>query len=133
MARAARFGLSVFLYQSIVSCMVPISAKMRFRYLLVLAIVGASSGVGAQEAGDSQAGLTLARRNCAECHAVEKGRAPSLKPDAPTFEAIAAVPGMTTAALLSSLHTSHPDRTMPLLILSATDLRHIVAYIQSLK
>jgi mono/diheme cytochrome c family protein len=106
---------------------------MRMQCLLVAVFIatGTSTAVRAQESGDPESGLTVARQNCASCHAVE-GSGPSPVPDAPTFATIAAVPGMTTAALMASLHTSHSERTMPHLVLSPDDLRNVVAYILSL-
>jgi hypothetical protein len=50
---------------------------------------------------------------------------------APTFEAIAAVPGMTTAALTVALRTPH--RTMPNIVLETQELDDVVAYVLSLK
>jgi len=85
----------------------------------------------AQEAGDPRGGYVVARQTCSVCHAIEKGRARSANAGAPTFAAIAAVPGMTAAALLASLQTSH--RTMPNLILPPEELRDVVAYILSLQ
>jgi hypothetical protein len=46
---------------------------------------------------------------------------------------IATVPGMTAAALLAALQTSHRERTMPNLILPPNELRDVVAYVLSLK
>jgi mono/diheme cytochrome c family protein len=83
----------------------------------------------AQE-GDAGAGLAVAQSTCAECHAIRKGQQ-SANANAPAFEAIAGVPGMTAIALQASLQTSH--RSMPNLILSAEDRRNVVAYILSLK
>ena len=98
----------------------------------VLLMVG-SVAAQAQESADPQAGHAVARRICAECHAVEKEPSASPHMGAPTFSAIAAVPGMTTAALLAAIQTSHRERTMPNLILPPDDLRNVVAYIISLQ
>jgi mono/diheme cytochrome c family protein len=75
----------------------------------------------------------VAQRACAECHAVDKGQARSPNVAAPAFAAIAATRGMTAAALLAALQTSHPDRTMPNFILPPEELRDVVAYILSLQ
>jgi mono/diheme cytochrome c family protein len=83
----------------------------------------------AQE-GNAGDGLVVAQQTCAICHATSKGQ-PSPNASAPTFEAIANVPGMTAIALQASLQTSH--RSMPNLILSADERRNVVAYILSLK
>jgi len=97
--------------------------------LLMIGSVAAQS----QESGDPRAGHSVAQRLCAECHAVEKGPSASPHMGAPTFSAVAAVPGMTTTALLAAIQTSHRERTMPNLILPPNDLRNVVAYIISLQ
>jgi hypothetical protein len=50
---------------------------------------------------------------------------------APSFERIANVPGMTSAALTAALRTSH--ETMPNVIIKGNDIGDLVAYILSLK
>ena len=105
--------------------------KMRMLILASLIAPSLACAARAQEAGDPRGGLIFARDTCGVCHAVESGASPSPHRDAPTFTAIAAVPGMTGAALLSSLNTSH--RMMPNLILPPDDVRNVVAYILSLK
>ena len=55
----------------------------------------------------------------------------STDPDAPTFETIAKTPGLTSTALNSLLHTSHP--TMPNIVIKGAAAKDIVAYILSLK
>jgi mono/diheme cytochrome c family protein len=82
------------------------------------------------QTGDVRRGLGVAQEVCATCHGVRKGQ-PSPNASAPTFETIAAVPGMTTIALQASLQTSH--KTMPNLILPADDRANVAAYIMSLK
>lgn len=99
---------------------------------LMLSVIGLAAA-SAQEAGDVRAGRTVAQNSCAACHAVEGGQASSPNSGAPAFTTIAAVPGMTTAALLAALQTSHRERTMPNLILPPDELRDVVAYILSLK
>jgi mono/diheme cytochrome c family protein len=88
-------------------------------------------GAEAQEIGQPQRGLEKAQQLCAQCHAVTKSRARSPNPNAPPFETIAAIPGMTTAALYSVLQSSH--KTMPNILLDQPDMTHIVAYILSLR
>ena len=83
----------------------------------------------AQE-GNVSDGLAVAQQTCSICHAIRKAQS-SPNVNAPTFEAIANVPGMTAIALQASLQTSH--RSMPNLILSADERRNVVAYILSLK
>jgi len=100
-----------------------------FAATIVLAML--MSYGGAQEVGQASRGLVSAQRLCAQCHAVEKGQARSPNAQAPSFPAIAAVPGMTTIALSAALNTSH--RSMPNILLEPDDQAHIIAYILSLK
>ena len=91
----------------------------------------ASGHSAAQEIGSAARGLALAQQVCARCHAVQKQQTQSPNDDAPAFQTIASVPGMTAIALSAALHTSH--QTMPNLVLDPDDLADIVAYILSLK
>jgi mono/diheme cytochrome c family protein len=85
----------------------------------------------AQETGQPGRGLELARQLCAQCHAVEKQQARSPNVNAPRFQVIASVPGMTAIALAAALNTSH--RTMPNIMLAADERADIIAYILTLK
>ncbi|MBB3019595.1 mono/diheme cytochrome c family protein [Microvirga lupini] len=78
-----------------------------------------------------QAGRRLAHEVCAPCHAVEAGQDRSPHRQAPPFEQIARVPGMTTTALTVALRTSH--ETMPNIMLEPKELRDVTAYITSLR
>jgi mono/diheme cytochrome c family protein len=91
----------------------------------------ASGHSTAQEVGSAARGLVLAQQVCARCHAVQKQQTQSPNNDAPSFQAIASIPGMTATALSAALHTSH--QTMPNLVLDPDELADIVAYILSLK
>jgi len=84
----------------------------------------------AQEVGNPNQGLRLARTLCAECHLVEDtgGRSPNR--DAPTFAKIANTPGMSSIALTAALRTSH--EAMPNVIIKGSDLSDVIAYILSL-
>lgn len=77
------------------------------------------------------AGLHYAQQVCAACHAVTSGQLQSPNPNAPTFEVIANLPGMTGTALNAWLHSPHP--TMPNLIVSPTDRDNVNAYLESLR
>jgi mono/diheme cytochrome c family protein len=101
------------------------------RWLGVLTAIAWAAGASAQESGDPAAGLSFARSICAECHAVERGERTSPNPLSPSFEEIAAVPGMTGTALAVVL--SNPHREMPDLILERDELSDVVAYILTLK
>jgi mono/diheme cytochrome c family protein len=103
------------------------------RFLLAAAFASAMpiAHGEAQEIGRPSRGLQSARQLCAECHAVQKEQARSPNDNAPPFQAIAAVPGMTATALSAMLNTPH--RTMPNIMLAADEQADIVAYILSLK
>lgn len=88
-------------------------------------------GAHAVELGSAQAGLSYARKVCAECHEVEGVDSFSPNPDAPTFKEVANTPGMTGRALAVWLQTSHP--TMPDFILSPDQIDNLIAYILSLR
>jgi mono/diheme cytochrome c family protein len=85
----------------------------------------------AQEPGQPEQGLRLAQQVCVVCHAIDKATTTSPNPEAPRFETIANLPGISAMALTVALRTSH--RTMPNLILESDDVRNIAAYILSLK
>ena len=58
--------------------------------LTVAAMLWAAAGnAQAQEVGNAQQGLRLARQVCSPCHLVVKEAGRSTNPDAPTFETIA--------------------------------------------
>lgn len=94
--------------------------------------IGPPSAPAAPAAEDRAAerGLVLAREACARCHAVAPGEV-SRNTAAPPFEAIAAMPGMTTTALNVWLHSAHPS--MPNIPVSAEEAQDIHAYLRSLK
>jgi mono/diheme cytochrome c family protein len=99
---------------------------------LIVAVWVATIGAAqAQELGSARQGLRLARAQCAECHLVDKVAGRSSNAAAPSFERIANVPGMTSAALTAALRTSH--ETMPNVIIKGNDMGDLVAYILSLK
>lgn len=99
--------------------------------LVILILLVGLEHPHAQEAGDPQAGLRLAGEVCAACHAVLKGEMTSPRRQAPPFERIAQVPGMTTTALTVALRTSH--ETMPNIMLEPKELRDVTTYITSLQ
>ena len=85
----------------------------------------------AQDVAQPGRGLARAQQLCAQCHAVEKEQARSPNGNAPRFQAVAAVPGMTATALAVALNTSH--RSMPNIMLAADEQADIIAYILTLK
>jgi mono/diheme cytochrome c family protein len=104
---------------------------MRLPYWSFIVVGAAVAPHQAYAQGDLQQGRALAQQVCAECHAVGIADARSPNALAPRFEAVAATPGMTGAALNAFLHTSH--RAMPNLILTADQTNGIIAYILSLQ
>ena len=93
-------------------------------------LLGSAHAALAQE-GDATAGQAYAKEVCAACHAVLPNEQISPLAQAPTFQKVANMPGMTEMALSVWLQTSHP--TMPNIILKPDDLRNVVAYIVSLE
>jgi mono/diheme cytochrome c family protein len=106
-------------------------SRARLLPAIVIAWAAATGPAAAQQVGEPRAGLELAQRLCAQCHAVSKDDGRSPNANAPRFQTIAAVPGMTATALSATLNTSH--RTMPNVILDAEQQANIIAYILSLK
>jgi mono/diheme cytochrome c family protein len=96
-----------------------------------IALALAVGPVRSQESGAVLAGHLVAQRLCAECHAVERGQVRSPARNAPPFQAVVAVPGMTSIALRATLSTSH--RTMPNIMLPPDELSDVVTYILSLQ
>lgn len=87
--------------------------------------------MAAQQIGQPGRGLVSAERLCSECHAVRKEAARSPNADAPRFQALASLPGMTSIALSAALNTPH--RSMPNIMLDPEERADIIAYILSLK
>ena len=85
----------------------------------------------AQEGGDRRAGLGLAQRVCADCHAVQPQQLQSPMAQAPTFSEIATTPGMTASALTVALTTPHAG--MPMFRLTSAERADLIAYILALK
>jgi mono/diheme cytochrome c family protein len=103
---------------------------MKAVIMLATALLGGASSAIAQE-GDVAAGQAYAKQICAECHAVLPNEQISPLPQAPTFQNVANMRGMTEMALTVWLQSSHP--TMPNIVLKPDDLRDVIAYITSLK
>jgi mono/diheme cytochrome c family protein len=101
------------------------------RFIIAATIWATASSAQAVEVGSVQQGLRLARETCAQCHLVDKVTGRSTDANAPTFEAIANTPGLTSAALAAALQTSH--RTMPNVVIKGDDADNVIAYILSLK
>ena len=89
------------------------------------ALLISAPGFG-QEVGNAQRGLNLAQSTCAVCHGTRKGQT-STNRQAPPFDAIAQVKGMSAMALNVALLSSH--RSMPNIVLDAKERADVVAYI----
>ena len=96
-----------------------------------LAISVPVNQVHAQEIGDTQNGLALARQICSECHAIGRVLARSPNSRSPTFSELATTPGMTVAALTVALTTPHAG--MPMFELATAQRDDVIAYILSLR
>lgn len=84
-----------------------------------------------QQIGDAEKGLQYASEVCSRCHAVRREQLASPLPQAPRFEDVANVSGMTATALTVWFRTSHP--TMPNITIPEADMRNVIQYILSLK
>ena len=107
---------------------------MRAKHVMLAAAIALLTPTAhgeAQEIGQPGRGFVLAQRLCAECHAIQKEYSRSANANAPRFQAIASIPGMTATALSAAFNTSH--RAMPNIILPAHEQADIIAYILSLK
>jgi mono/diheme cytochrome c family protein len=107
---------------------------MRAKHAMLAAVIALpmpTANGEAQEIGQPGRGFVLAQRLCAECHAVQREYSRSPNANAPRFQAIASIPGMTATALSAALNTSH--RAMPNIMLAADEQADIITYILSLK
>ena len=107
---------------------------MRAKQVMLAAAIALPMPIGhgeTQEIGQPSRGFVLAQRLCAECHAIQKQYSRSPNANAPDFQAVASIPGMTATALSAALNTSH--RAMPNIMLAADEQADIIAYILSLK
>jgi len=98
---------------------------------LVVLLMFEAARSQAQQIGDPEKGVGLARDVCSQCHATRKGQLLSPSVRAPTFVELATTPGMTTAALTIALTTPHAG--MPMFMLSPEQRQDIIAYIVGLK
>jgi mono/diheme cytochrome c family protein len=90
-----------------------------------------TDGAVAAQIDNAQEGLRLAREVCARCHDIGRATRQRTNAAAPSFSAIANMPGMTNAALAVALQTSH--KTMPNIVIKGDDANNIAAYILNLK
>ena len=82
-----------------------------------------------QELGNANA-VWIGASTCAVCHGTRKGET-SASRQAPPFDAIAQVKGMSAMALNVALLSSH--RSMPNIVLDAKERADVIAYILTMK
>ncbi len=106
--------------------------SMRKTPLIAAALICAMPAIAsAQDMDLARRGEALARSTCVACHGVGAGQAASPITDAPSFQTLAATPGITSMAITVALSTAH--KTMPNIQLSPDEMREIAAYIVSLR
>lgn len=96
-----------------------------------LLLFGLPAASLAQEPGDPRSGLEIARAQCAECHAVERGNLRSVHPEVPAFASIATARGVSGRALAAALRRSHGK--MPAIVLPPHEQDDVIAYILTLR
>jgi mono/diheme cytochrome c family protein len=89
-----------------------------------------ADAAAAQDRGDAARGRAFAQEVCTPCHKVVPQQFAQRLAIAPSFDTIAAAPGITQTALQAFLVSSHP--TMPNLILEPDEAADVIAYILSL-
>ncbi|OBX18555.1 hypothetical protein A9995_11345 [Erythrobacter sp. QSSC1-22B] len=77
-------------------------------------------------------GMSFAQNRCADCHAVERLHS-SPVPAAPSFEAVANVPGVTRESLTQWLKTSHDYPREMYFEIPAERIDDLVAYMLTLR
>ena len=103
---------------------------MRCQSLLVLLSLAFATSALAQQ-HDLATGKRVAEQDCASCHAIEPRVQKSPVANAPTFEAIAALPSTNELSLRVFLRSSHAG--MPNIMLRDDEIDPLIAYIISLK
>ena len=102
---------------------------MRAHSVVVLLSLVASSALAQQP--DLATGKRIAEQDCAFCHSIQATVPKSPVAQAPTFEAIAALPSTNELSLRVFLRTSHAG--MPNIMLKPEEIDPLIAYIVSLK
>jgi mono/diheme cytochrome c family protein len=103
---------------------------MKRTLLASLALSAAACPAIAADTDDVRLGRELARQICADCHAVRPAEVQSPNRNAPSFEDIAGVSGISPIALKVALRSSHKE--MPNIILNDDEIDRVIAYILSL-
>ncbi|RVQ68778.1 hypothetical protein EKN06_00650 [Croceicoccus ponticola] len=112
---------------------------MKLPVLAVLLLVaGACAPVSQREATAASLpavemrGLAFAQAHCSECHAVIAGQVSPLA-EAPPFEAVVNVPGLTEATITPWLRNSHNFPDMMNFAIDPAEIDNLAAYMLSLQ
>jgi mono/diheme cytochrome c family protein len=97
---------------------------------LLIGCVSSPTDAPAEDAAAAR-GRSYAEANCSRRHSVERGGELSPLAPAPSFQSLAARPGMNRMALAGLLRTPH--RSMPNLIVPADRIDDLAAYLESLE
>lgn len=106
--------------------------------LSLLFFLGAAAAAAQEKPTDLAAtGRDFALKVCGNCHVVEKGQTPILKPPAPSFSSIVERRSFDAAQLRQFLSTPHgnlgPARKMPNPELADFEIDKVAAYLAQLK
>lgn len=96
--------------------------------LLLLAPGAATAQMGSPDPAEGQ---QIAAKLCSNCHVVNGNGAPAPRGDVASFRSIANGPRSTPEALAAAIILPHPE--MPGIALTRDEIRHVIAYIASLK
>jgi mono/diheme cytochrome c family protein len=106
------------------------SQKMSEAFRLVVIGCCSLAIVTPSFAADSDHGKEIAKRWCASCHLVERGKTSAID-QAPTFDYLARTPDFNANKLAFLLLQPHPN--MPSVSLNRTEVADMADYILSLK
>lgn len=98
---------------------------------LALLAAACAQPTAAQPPGNAKRGETYAAAACSQCHETGAGVGTPPYAKAPSFSAIAAIPGMTSMALNAWFVSSH--RSMPNFIISERDREDLLAWFAVLR
>ena len=100
-------------------------------------LLAAGAAAAQEKPADPAAGREFALKVCGNCHVVEKGQAPILRPPAPSFSSIVARRDFDEAQLRRFLSTPHGNlgraRKMPNPELADFEIDKVAAYLAQLK
>jgi len=82
-------------------------------------------------ASDAGEGRDLAAKLCSSCHLTAADGSGASRADVPSFMAIASSPRTTPETLAAAIILPHPE--MPGIALTRSEIRHLIAYVMSLK